>query len=214
MDVERELSALRIDWPRTPAFSYAPRRRRRPLFAAAIALAAVAVAFAVPQSRGAILRFFDIGSVHVRVVDTLPRASERPLSAGLGPTVPLAVAKSLFPGLLLPRVNAPLHLAPGKVLSVIFQRRGHPVLLSEYAGGYYVKKLVGGSTRIEQVTLRGSEIALWLSGKQHVFDAPRRSPRLAGDVLIWSSGDRTYRLEGPDLRKEDAILLARSLRRG
>src|SRR5690348_10669052 len=119
MDLERELRALSIEWPATPSFSYAPRRRRWP-FAVAVALAAVAVAFAVPQSRGAILRFFDVGAVHVRVVDTLPRASERPLTAGLGPVVPLATAKALIPSLRVPPVEAPVHLAPGKVVSFVF----------------------------------------------------------------------------------------------
>src|SRR5581483_3015622 len=148
MNLERELSALRIDWPATPAFSAAPRRRRRSAVAAAIALAALAIAFAVPQSRGAILRLFDVGAVHVRTVDTLPRATERPLSAGLGPVVPLASARALFPRLLLPRAGAPIHLATGKVISVLFSSGGSPVLLQEFAGGYYVKKLVAGTTTI------------------------------------------------------------------
>ena len=213
MDLERELRGLRVDWPPTPTFSYAPRRRRWP-FAVAIALAALAVAFAVPQSRGAILRFFDIGNVHVRVVDTLPRAEQQPLNAGLGPTISRATAKSIFPGVLLPPVHAQLHLAPGRIFAAVFKSHGSPVLLSEYQGGYYVKKLVGGSTDIEEVQVQGAGLALWLSGAQHVFVAPARSPRLAGNVLLWTIGEATYRLEGPNLRKEDAISLAESLRRG
>src|SRR5262249_30171086 len=145
MDLERELSALRIEWPVTPAFSPQLRRRRRrwPV-AVAIALAAIAVAFAVPQSRASILHFFDIGRVHVRVVDTLPPAQERPLSAGLGARISLEEARRIA-DLLLPPTETPpaLYLARGNVLSLVFEHEGEPVLLSELAGGggVYLKKL-------------------------------------------------------------------------
>jgi hypothetical protein len=213
MDLERELSALRVEWPATPAFSYARRRRRRPI-ALAVVLAAVAVAFAVPQSRGAILRFFDVGAVHVRVVDTLPRATERPLGAGLGPVVSLATAEERFPRLRLPAAHGPLHLAPGDVLSIVFESHGSPVVLQEFPSGFYVKKLVGGATKVEPAVVRGAGTALWISGGPHAFAFPPRSPRLAGNVLLWESEDTTFRLEGPKLRKDEAISLAQSLRRG
>src|SRR5690349_10345921 len=138
MDLERELRALRVEWPATPVLALQLRRRRRrwPI-AVAIALAAIAVAFTVPQSRASILHFFDIGRVHVRVVDTLPPAQERPLSAGLGKRVSLAEARTDFPGLLLPpTASVPaLYLARGSVLSLVFVHEGEPVLLSELLGG-------------------------------------------------------------------------------
>src|SRR6266404_9740178 len=108
MDLARELTGLgeHVEWPATPPLRpvLEPRRDRRrlALAAALAALVALAVAFAVPQSRAAILRFFHLGAVTVRVVDTLPPAQERPLSAGLGPVISLADARRLVPDLLLP----------------------------------------------------------------------------------------------------------------
>jgi hypothetical protein len=215
MDLERELRALRVEWPATPAFGHrAERRRRRWSVAAAVVLAAVVLAFAVPQSRGAILRFFDIGTVRVHVVDTLPPAQQRPLSAGLGGVVPLATARAVFPQLLLPPLDPlpPLHLAPGTFVSLVFAYRGHPVLLSEFGSGFFLKKLVSGETSVESVRVRKAEGA-WLAGGEHVVFL-NRSPRLAGNVLLWASERATYRLEGPGLTKASAVALADSLRRG
>jgi hypothetical protein len=215
MDLERELRALPVDWPATPAFRLEPHvhRRRWPL-AVAIALAAAAVAFAVPESRGAILRFFDIGTVRIRLVSTLPPAQEKPLTEGLGPAVPPAEVRGRFHQLLVPPLDPmpALHVAGGGFVSVVFDVHGRPVLLSELPNGVYVQKLVGASSTVENVRVRGVR-GFWLSGGQHIFFT-NRSPRLAGNVLLWAEHDATYRLEGPRLRKEDAIALADSLRRG
>lgn len=219
MDLERELRALRVEWPATPMFALelGRRRRRRWPVAVAIVLAAIAVAFAVPQSRASILHFFHIGRVHLRVVDTLPPAQERPLSAGLGKQVSLQQARTDFPGLLLPpTASVPaLYLAQGNVLSLVFVHQGEPVLLSELAGagGVYLKKLAAGSTGIEQVRV-GNAFGLWLSGAAHVFFTPGRSSRLAGNVLLWEADSTTYRLEGRKLDKSEALAIAHSLRRG
>ena len=83
MDPARELRALEVDWPPTPELRLVleplRRRSRRPLFAAvALALVALAAAFAVPQSRGAILRFLHLGGESVQFVETLPPASVSP----------------------------------------------------------------------------------------------------------------------------------------
>jgi hypothetical protein len=218
MDLERELSSLPVEWPATPTFAPRLRRRRRrwPV-AVAIALAAIAVAFAVPQSRASILHFFDIGRVHVAVVETLPPAQERPFAAGLGTRVTLQEARRDIPDLLLPpTATVPtLYLADGNVLSLVFAHDGEPVLLSEFAGsgGVYLKKLATGGTRIEVVRVDGAQ-GLWLSGSPHVFFTPQRSPRLAGNVLLWESNSATYRLEARKLGKSEAIAIAESLRRG
>ncbi|HEY2371141.1 MAG TPA: hypothetical protein VGH82_01195 [Gaiellaceae bacterium] len=218
MDLERELSALQVEWPATPGFALQlGRRRRRWPLAVAIALAAIAIAFAVPQSRASILHFFAIGRVHVRVVDTLPPAQQRPLSAGLGKRVSLEEARADVPGILLPATAAvpALYLAHGNVLSLVFVHEGEPLLLSELVGGggVYLKKLAAGSTGIVGVRV-GDAPGLWLSGSPHVFFTPQRSPRLAGNVLLWESDSTTYRLEGRKLGKSEAIAIAESLRRG
>src|SRR6266567_1487404 len=91
MDLERELSALAIAWPQTPVFELRAQRRRWP-FAVAVVVAAVAAAFAVPQSRAAILDLFDFGGVTIERVQQLPAARERPLGANLGPVITRAQA--------------------------------------------------------------------------------------------------------------------------
>ena len=217
MELERELGALAVEWPQTPAFRLVlePRRRgRRPLLAAvALALVALAAALAVPQSRGAILRFLHLGDETIHFVDTLPPAEQRPLDAGLGLVVPLDAAQALIPALLLPPLTdrPPLHLS-GNVVSLVFVHRGRPVLLSELPSsqGIFLKKLAG-SSNAEWVRLRGT-YGVWLSGKPHVFFFPREPARLAGNTLIWDTGSTTYRLEGPGLAKTDALELATSLR--
>ena len=220
MSLESELRALPIEWPETPRLELAlePRRRRRPLaLAVALAVVAIAAALAVPQSRGAILRLFHLGGATVEVVDTLPRAEERPLAEGLGPVIPPASARRLPFDLLVPPLDTvpPLHYGSGNVVSIVFEHHGQPVLLSELAGGggVYLKKLAAGGSRLEPLVVRGAD-GIWISGEPHVVYFPHRSPRLAGDVLLWGTARTTYRLEGPKLTKDEALALAESLRRG
>jgi hypothetical protein len=217
MELERELRALEVEWPRTPEVRLVlePRRRRgrRPLLAAlALALAALAAALAVPQSRGAILRFLHLGGETVEFVDTLPPAEERPLGEGLGPVVSLAGAQAIVPALLVPEPLPPLHRS-GSVVSLVFSRGGRPVLLSELRqDGVFLKKLAAGTTAAEWVEVTPDAWGLWLSGAPHVFFFPREPARLAGDTLVWTDGGTTYRLEGPHLSRDAALRLARSLR--
>jgi hypothetical protein len=215
MNLETELRTLDVAWPETPAFALKPRRRRWPLVAA-LAAAAVVAAFAVPQSRGAILRFFHLGAASVEVVETLPAAGRRPLTEGLGRPIPLDAARTLVPGLRLPAVRPtpPVYYEGGEVIALIFSRGGRPILLNEIRSSDpgYLKKLAAFGTQAESVELYDG--GLWVSGREHVVSWPNRSPRLAGNVLVWREGGTTYRLEGPGLTREDAIRVARSLRRG
>jgi hypothetical protein len=220
MELERDLRALaaHVDWPTTPALRLPaprPRRSRRPLLAA-VALAVllgVGAAFAVPQSRGAILRFLHLGAVTVQFVDRLPAAKERPLAEGLGPVIGRAEAKQLVPDLLLPPLatQPPLHKPGGAAVALLFELDGRPVLLSEFGyGAGFVKKVVAGGGRVEYLDLDGA-FAAWIRGPHAVF-YPGTAPRLAGNVLVWERGSVTYRLEGRTLSKAAALKLARSLR--
>src|SRR5919201_6754292 len=130
MELEHELSALELAWPPTPEFRLALARRvrgrRRPLLVAvALALVALAAALAVPQSRGAILRFFHLGGETVQIVERLPAAEERPLGAALGPVVGPAEARTIVRTLPLPPVpeQPPLHERE-RVVSLLFSFRG------------------------------------------------------------------------------------------
>ena len=230
MDLARELSALaeHVEWPPTPELRLAleakaikhgaARRRRRRLVALGLALAvlaALAAAFAVPQSRAAILRFFHLGAVTIVRVDRLPAAEERPLSAGIGPVVSLAEAKRTFRfTLLVPPLAPPppAHLQGGSTVSFVFSYRGEPVLLNEFAFGGFLQKFAGGGTSVEPAGFDGSP-GLWISGAVHDLFFRGASPRLAGNALIWERDGATYRLESRSLTKGEAVSLARSLSR-
>lgn len=223
MELERELTALAAElaWPPTPPLplALAPRRRdlRRPLAALlGLALVALAVAFAVPASRAAILRFLHLGAARIELVRRLPAAQERPLGARLGPTVDRATAVGDLHGrLLLPQLSPPppLHASNGGVVSLLFRGHGTPVLLSEVYDqtGVLLKKLVGGETTVRGVRV-GPDDGFWLSGRPHVFLFPGAPPRLAGNVLLWQHGPLTLRLEGRGLSEAHAQAIARALR--
>lgn len=222
MDLARELTVLaeHVEWPPTPELRLAlePRRGRRrgrpvALGLAFAALVALAAAFAVPQSRAAILRFFHLGAVTIVRVDRLPAAEERPLSTGIGREVSLAEATGTFRlTLLVPPLDPapPAHLQGLSLVSFVFSYRGEPVLLTELAFSGFLKKFVGGGTSVEPVLVDGSP-GFWISGAAHDVFFPGVSPRLAGNVLVWERDGATYRLESHSLTKDETVSLARSL---
>jgi hypothetical protein len=226
MDLARELSSLaeHVDWPATPELRLeleprARRRSRRPLYAAlaVAAIVALTAAFAVPESRGAILRFLHLGGVTIERVDTLPPADARPLGVGIGRPVSLAEAKRLSGiHVLLPDISPEpqLYIQDRAVISAVFEYRGEPVLLTEFGfGNYFLKKLAAGGTSVVDGGVPGSVVSLWISGGVHDVYFPGASPRLAGNVLVWEAEGITYRIESHTLSHEDALALARSLTR-
>jgi len=177
------------------------RRRPFPWRPLAVALAAVVVAigiaFAVPQARGAILRFFHLGGASVVRVETLPPAVERSQADGLGEPLTHRV-----------------YVLGDSLASVVVRADGRTVLLSEFpAPGQFLEKLVAGRTDLERLQVDGKP-ALWLEGAPHVlqyFDRRRgfrEEPILIrGNVLLWVRGPLTLRLEGR-LTKAQAVELA------
>ena len=216
------LPVVRARLERRRRFSIVPPRRVL-VFAVALALVAFGIAMAVPQARSAILRFFHIGAVTVERVETLPRAEQRPLAAGLGPPLSRPVAERRAQlRMTLPDLAGPpttrYYAQPGLVATLLHYR-GKPVLLAELRGEQVgiTKKIVDPGTEMQGVDL--GEFALWLEGGQHVlrWQFGSREPRaietrLAGNVLIWLSGDTTFRLEG-DLNKNQMLELARDITR-
>jgi hypothetical protein len=207
-ELERNLRALPVAWPETPdvAGRLRLRRRRRvlvPILAAAVV--AAAAAFTVPQSRSAILRFFHLGGVSVEHVATLPPAQERPLAAGLGRPVDDAEARRVLGVSFLPAAHGPLYERDGIVSTLM----PGPVLLSEFGAPEFLKKFATSS--VEWLQVAPGVQGLWIAGARHVVFFPEASPRLAGNVLVWATDRRTYRLEGRDLSKEDALRLARTI---
>jgi hypothetical protein len=232
----RELGGS-VAYPATPDLAGQVRRRlaeRRPWWRAvsrrqalAIALAVVAVSaaavMAVPSARTAVLRFFHIGSVTVERVETLPPARERLVTTGLGRRVSIAEGVRLAGfRMLLPPLDEPVErvYARSGVQSALLDVPGAgPVLLTEISGRRqldFAKKFSGGATRVDPVTVNGA-FGLWLEGAPHVVAFEDRSgrfqqftTRLAGNVLVWTRGDLTLRLEGK-LTKARALELARSI---
>jgi len=208
-ELERDLRTLRVEWPETPdVASRLELRPRRRLLVPALVLAsilAVAAAFAVPQSRSAILRFFHLRGVTVERVGTLPPAEERPLAAGLGSQIDDARAKRVLDGPFLPSEHGTLYERDGIVSTLL---RG-PVLLSEFGAPEFLKKFATSS--VEWVRVTPDVQGLWIAGAPHVVFFPGASPRLAGNVLVFATGTRTFRLEGPGLTRADALAKAREI---
>jgi hypothetical protein len=185
-----------------------PRRAsllvRRPLAVALAVLAvAVAAAFAVPQTRAAILDFLDIGGATVERVETLPPAEERGLSVP-GRPVSLAEAEraASFPVRELEEYDTVYLDTAFRGGMVSFVSRDEGVVLTQFRGQStpFVEKSAGPGTRIRQVEVDG-ELGYWLAGRRHVVvfgdEADMiRERRVAGNVLLWESGPVTYRLEG------------------
>jgi hypothetical protein len=230
-EVEQALVALgrELDLPPTPDLVGAVRgrigRRRRTLRWLVPAVAALVVGFgvamAVPDARSAILRFFGIGSVKIERVDTLPRSREAPLTAGLGPARTRAEAERLAGfRIVLPRFKgAPptrYYAIRDALVATVIRSGSTPVLLTELKGEqtWLSKKLVDPDTKVEPARV-GVHDGLFLSGGRHVLlyqTAPggqirTLSTRFAGNVLLWSDGARTFRLEGR-ISRDEAIDLA------
>lgn len=229
-ELERALHSLgrEIDFPEEPDLAShvrarleRPPRRRALVFAVALVVVAFGIAMAVPQARSAILRFFHIGAVTVEQVETLPAARERPLVAGLGPARSRSEAEALaMIRIALPDFDGPaptrFYTQPG-FIATVFRAEGKPVLLVEFKGDQagIAKKLVSPGTKVRSVEI--GDFGLWLEGGKHVLtwaygvgEFHRIETRVAGNVLIWLVGDRTYRLEG-DLNREQMLDLARDI---
>jgi hypothetical protein len=217
-ELERALVELgrAVEFPTAPDLAarvrerLGPRRRALPRWALAVALVALAIgiAFAVPPARSAILRLFHIGGATVIRVETLPPAEERALAADLGTPESVAYGAAALGGRAL--------VPPGTRRVYVFEHvvsmlvRG-PVLLSELAVSDpgFLKKYTGANS-VEGVEV-GRYYGLWIEGR-HVVVYPGAPARFAGNVLVWQREGLTLRLEGPKLRKDEALRIAESLR--
>jgi hypothetical protein len=214
-ELERALVALGadLDFPDTPdawhQVSQRMQRRRwqRPAVLALVAaVLAVAIAFAVPPARSAILKFFHIGSVTIERVDTLPPAQRGSFATGLGPA-------RTQPTLTPPRgTKATAYYSGPGMAAATLRYLGRNVLYVKLRGDQmgFTKKFVGPTTHIEEVHL--GEFGLWLDGGAHVlmWDNGNVKTRLAGNTLVWLDRGITYRLEG-QLDKSQMLALARKI---
>jgi hypothetical protein len=197
--------------------------RRVVALALAVAAIAIATALAVPQARSEILRWFHLRGVTVERVETLPSAVERSQAEGLGRPVSRAQAeRELGFRLVLPPLAGGeprrVYLLAGALASVILHEDRRPLLLSEFRATRFdlLKKLVGGRSVVEAVRVDGSP-GLWIEGPPHTltyFDQlgqfHEKTVRIHGNVLLWTHGDLTLRLEGR-LGKAEALRIAREI---
>jgi hypothetical protein len=233
-ELERELQALApmLDWPDEPALGPRvrtrlgkpprPARRRWLVLALAVLAAAVAAAFAVPQSRGTILRWLGLGSVRIEFVDRLPNVRPgQPLELGERLSLAEAGRRAGFRVLTSPLLGAPdAVFYDGVEVALLYGTPSHVRLLVNEIHATerpeLFKKLAGEGTKVSPVSVAG-EPGYWISGASHVLVvAPSGAivderVRLAGDTLLWLRGGLTLRLEG-DLTRERALAVAESFR--
>lgn len=205
----------------------APLRRSLVLALAAVLGAALLATLAIPDARSAVLRFFGIGNVRIELVNDLPgvRADPVELELMLGERVSLAEAIERTGFALLELDQAPdaAYLGERGTVWFVYGRPNSVRLLVAQSPNVRVdeptlfKKLAAAGTSVEEVTVRGED-GFFLSGEPHLVflvddngDVDGESARLAQEVLVWTEGGRTVRLEG-DLTKERAIALAEELR--
>jgi hypothetical protein len=234
--LEQRLQTLgrELDYPPEPDLApavLARLDRQRPFpwrRAVVVALAALAIgiatAFAVPQARSEILRWFHLRGVTVERVETLPSAVERSQAAGLGRPLSRAEAeRELGFRLVLPPLEGGeprrVYVLAGALATVIVHDHGRPLLLSEFQATTFdlLKKLVGSRSIVEPVEVDGAQ-GLWIEGPPHTltyFDRQGQfrevRVRVHGNVLLWTRGALTLRLEGR-LSKADALQIAREIR--
>jgi hypothetical protein len=197
--------------------------RRAVIAALAVLAVGVAAAFAVPQARTALLGFFHLRGVTVERVQTLPPAVERSEAAGLGRPVSRAQAeRELGFRLALPPAadGEPkrVYVLDEALGTVVLHAYGRPVLLSEFRATEFaaLKKLVGAKSVVEPVTVNGAQ-GLWLEGPPHTLtyfgrqgEFREKTVRIHGNVLLWTRGAVTLRLEGR-LTKAQALRIAREI---
>jgi hypothetical protein len=210
-ELERALVLLgrELELPPTPDLAaavrprLARRLRRRWVAAVALAVAAVALAFAVPGSRGALLRFFHLRGATVELVETLPALPGR---VDLGR--PVDPGSAPFRLLLLDgRAPDAVYAADG---GYWLRYRGALLFeLRDADGGTILKKVAGADAPVRWVTV-GGDSGVWI-GARHGLYLPGGAARTAGRTLLWQHGELTLRLEA-DAPLDEAIRLALSLR--
>lgn len=96
-------------------------------------------------------------------------------------------------------------------ITLVWRMAGGPVSLTQIAIGEYAHKMVTQQS-IEETTVDGRP-AVWLAGPhalQLLGDWRPNAPVIASNVLIWTDGEMTFRLEG-DLTLDEARRIAESL---
>jgi hypothetical protein len=195
-----------------------PSRRRAVVVVLAAVLLALAIAFAVPPARSAILRVFHLQGASIEYVDRLPSVRTAPHDLGLpvrpGDAERTAGFRPLTSALLGP---------PDEVTwdgALLWYRYGRTrLLVSQFLGSErpeLIKKVVRPETMITPVYVNG-EPGYFITGGTHFLylasdGVIHEEPvRLSRNVMLWPHGPLTLRLEG-DFSLARALRIARSFR--
>ena len=224
-NVEAELRGLApfVDLPPERDLAPAVRARlgarrpfpRRLVVALALAVLAIAVAFAVPPARSAILRWLGLRNVRIERVERLPDARVRGTLA-LGPRTSLAHARTLVQY----RILTSTLLGPPDEVHVLGDQvallYGDRLTVVEVRGRF-IEKMVGPGTSVQPTPVKDGP-GYWISGRPHIFtymDAQnhfrKTGYRLAGNTLVCEIGPLTIRIEG-NVTRGRAVEIANSLR--
>lgn len=109
--------------------------------------------------------------------------------------------------------SAVLHPWLGTTLvTLVWERDGRPVLTLTQTDIPQLAVKMAGEGQVEAVTVGGHD-GMWIQGPhtlQLPIDGGPDRAEIAGNVLIWSDGIMTYRIEG-DISRDDAVSMAESL---
>ena len=229
--------ARRPAW--VPRSLFGEGRSWRGALAAAVAVIAVfgGVMVFSPAARHAVADFFGLEGARIKV-SPRPLPTDVPVlgeDLDLGDRVPLAQAEKNagFDVLVPAELGAPdeVYSSPftPRLVSLVYApdaevpeaaETGVGVLISEFPGrfvkGSLLTKIVHAGGRLSPVKVNGQP-GYWISGADHVLyfrdtsgEVIEDTVRIAGDTLLWESGDVTLRLESA-LTKTAALRIARSV---
>jgi hypothetical protein len=144
------------------------------------------------------------------------------LAAAPGDPIPLAaLADSAdFPVRVPPATgpwgspdSAVAHMVAGhSLITLVWEREGRPVLTLTQTDIPQLAAKMAGAGQMEAVMI-GDLDGLWVAGPhtlQWPIEGGPDQVQIAGNVLLWSDGAMTYRIEG-DISRDDAVRLAESL---
>lgn len=221
----------RVDLLQPHAVAPWPRRRRAVIVALAVLLLVTATAVASSQSvRDWLLR----RGVDAQLVESLPKTTAARL-VDLGQPVDNASAsralgRAVPESELLGRPDSIRLARSGRSVTLVWRASsdlpapasfpGVGALLTlvpapEGRGASTLGKLLAGQTEVEFLTFADGRTALWIGGAPHAVRALDGSTvrfRLSANVVIWTAGETTFRLETTRDRRR-AVALAESFTR-
>jgi hypothetical protein len=201
-----------------------------------VTVVAIAILLASPAARSAVAGLLGLGGVEIHQVEQLPPVGDPAnVRAHLGRRVTLEDASAQVQWAILlpadPALDEPDEVyldsrVPGGVVSLLWNSRpGLPqaspvqagLLLTEFAGSISDRvtayKLIDRGARVEVVRV-GQMTGLWVSGRPHAVELldvrgefVEETLRLEGDVLLWTQGGLTLRIESA-LGRDASVAIA------